>query len=45
VRVFDDYDRRSDRRDDTSGQVGVVATGPSEVWFDDLCVETKRSHR
>lgn len=45
VRVFDDYDRRGDRRDDTAGRIGVVATGSSEVWFDDLSVEAKRSHR
>jgi hypothetical protein len=43
VRVFDEQDRRADRGGD--GQVGLVATGASEVCFDDLSVETKRSHR
>lgn len=45
VRVFDEQDRRYDRRPDTVGRVGVIATGASEVWFDDLCVEAKRGHR
>lgn len=46
VRVFDEQDRRgTDRRSDGPGRVGVMATGASEVWFDDLCVEAKRSHR
>jgi hypothetical protein len=44
VRVFDEQDRRSDRGRD-QGRVGVVATGASEIWFDDLTVEAKRSHR
>lgn len=45
VRVFVEQDRRYDRRPDAVGRVGVIATGPSEVWFDDLCVEAKRGHR
>ena len=45
VRVFDEQDRRSERSRDESGRVGVIATGASEIWFDDLHVETKRSHR
>ncbi len=46
VRVFDEYDRRSDRRPDGPGRVGVVATGASEICFDDVSVdEPKRSHR
>lgn len=45
VRVFDERDRRSDRSSNDAGQVGVIATGPSEIWFDDLRVEVKRSHR
>ena len=45
VRVFDEHDRRSDRRRDGEGRVGVVATGASEIWFDDVSVEAKRSHR
>jgi hypothetical protein len=44
VRVFDEQDRRPDRSRD-QGRVGVVATGASEIWFDDLSVDAKRSHR
>jgi hypothetical protein len=45
VRVFDERDRRNDRRSSGTGRVGVVATGTSEIWFDDLHVEAKRGHR
>lgn len=45
VRVFDEHDRRADRRPDGEGRVGVVATGASEIWFDDVSVESKRSHQ
>ena len=45
VRVFDERDRRADRRTGDAGRVGVIATGPSEIWFDDLRVESKRGHR
>jgi len=47
VRVFDEEDRRSERRE-ASGRVGFIATGASEIWFDDLHVnvpDPKRSHR
>ena len=47
VRVFDEQDRRSERRE-ASGRVGFITTGASEIWFDDLHVsvaEPKRSHR
>lgn len=46
VRVFDEQDRRD--RGDSQGKVGVMATGPSEIWFDDLHVgpsDPGRSHR
>jgi hypothetical protein len=46
VRVFDEQDRRD--RGTAAGKVGLVATGPSEIWFDDLHVappDPKRSHR
>lgn len=46
VRVFDEQDRRD--RGKAEGKVGLVATGPSEIWFDDLNVSSpdpKRSHR
>lgn len=45
VRVFDEQDRRSERHRDGSGRVGVIATGASEIWFDDLHVEAKRGAR
>lgn len=45
VRVFEEQDRRNDSRNEPPGRIGVIATGSSEVWFDDLCVEAKRSHR
>jgi len=45
VRVFDERDRRADRRSSGVGRVGVVATGTSEICFDDLHVDTKRGHR
>ncbi|ODS52317.1 MAG: hypothetical protein ABS36_17105 [Acidobacteria bacterium SCN 69-37] len=44
VRVFDEQDRRSDRRGPDDGRVGVVASGTSEIWFDDISVEAKRGH-
>jgi hypothetical protein len=40
IRVFDERDRQLDRFG--PGLAGVVATGDSEVWFDDLKVEHKR---
>jgi hypothetical protein len=40
IRVFRDEDRRYDRPQ--RGMAGVVATGDSEVWFDDLRIEPKR---
>jgi hypothetical protein len=44
VRVFDEHDRRS-QRTDNRGRVGVVATGASEIWFDDLTVDVKRGYK
>lgn len=47
VRVFDEEDRRSESRGGFD-RIGFVATGGSEIWFDDLAVaqiEAKRSHR
>lgn len=44
VRVFDEHDRRG-HRSGALGRVGLVSTGTSEIWFDDLIVETKRSHK
>jgi hypothetical protein len=47
VRVFDEQDRRADHRDG-QGRVGFVATGASEVLFDDLQVvepDPRRSRR
>jgi hypothetical protein len=44
IRVFDEQDRRGDR-ESTGGRVGMLATGASEIWFDDLSVEAKRGHR
>src|SRR5690606_29419885 len=45
VRVFDERDRRADQQTGEGGRVGVIATGGSEIWFDDLRVESKRGHR
>jgi hypothetical protein len=44
VRVFHEQDRRATRVDNDS-RVGVLATGASEIWFDDLSVEAKRGRR
>lgn len=44
VRVFDEQDRRASR-EASEGRVGVLASGASEIWFDDLSVEAKRGHR
>jgi hypothetical protein len=44
VRVFDEHDRRGQRTNRPT-RVGLVATGASEIWFDDLTVEVKRSHK
>lgn len=44
VRVFDEQDRRASR-EGNEGRVGVLASGASEIWFDDLSVEAKRDHR
>ena len=44
VRVFDEYDRHS-HSTTGPGRVGLIATGASEIWFDDLTVELKRSHK
>lgn len=44
VRVFDEQDRRASRPDSES-RVGVLASGASEIWFDDLSVDAKRGHR
>ena len=40
IRVFEDRERRSDRR--RAGRTGVIARGASDAWFDDLRVETLR---
>jgi len=44
IRVFDEEDRRGDRTGAES-RVGMLASGASEIWFDDLSVEAKRSHQ
>lgn len=43
IRVFDDRDRRLDRFG--PGRSGVIATGDSEVWFDDLSISPDRTGR
>ncbi len=45
VRVFEEQDRRANRPGTTPGKAGLIATGHSEVWFDDLHVEPKRGRR
>lgn len=40
IRVFQERDRRYDR-DTPPGRSGVIATGASEVWFDDLRIEAE----
>jgi hypothetical protein len=45
IRVFEEQDRRYDHRSLAAGRVGVVATGNSDVCFDDLTVETRRGRR
>ena len=45
VPVFAEEDRRAYRRGATAGRVGLIATGDSETWFDDLHVEPKRGRR
>ena len=45
VRVFEEEDRRAFRRGAAAGRVGLIATGDSEAWFDDLHVEPKRGRR
>jgi len=42
LRVFEDRDRRGDRRSGL-GRLGVIAAGHAEVWFDDLRVEPPRN--
>jgi len=42
IRVFDDRDRRADRRAPT-GRTGVIAAGNAEVWFDDLRIDPPRN--
>jgi hypothetical protein len=42
IRVFEENDRRDRIR---SGLVGLIATGDSDVWFDDLRVEVRRPRR
>ena len=45
IRVFEEQDRRYDNRSSPAGRVGVVATGDSDVCFDDLTVDIRRSRR
>lgn len=45
VRVFEERDRRYDRRTPATGRVGVIATGNSEVWFDDLHIEPRQDRQ
>ena len=42
IRVFEDRDRRGDRRPPT-GRTGVMAAGNAEVWFDDLRIDPPRN--
>jgi hypothetical protein len=41
IHVLRDRDRRDNRP--REGLVGVVATGHSEVWFDDLRIEPRQA--
>lgn len=45
IRVFEEQDRRYDNRSSPAGRVGLVATGDSDVCFDDLSVEARRGRR
>jgi hypothetical protein len=40
IRVFEDHIGRPDRAG--AGRAGVLSTGNSEVWFDDLRIEAPR---
>ena len=42
IRVFEENDRRDRMR---SGLVGLIASGDSDVWFDDLRLEARRPRR
>lgn len=42
IRVFRERDRRFSG-DAPPGRAGVIATGASEVWFDDLLIEPERA--
>ncbi len=43
IRVFDERDRRADRR--TPGRTGLIASGNARVWFDDLRIEPQAAKR
>ena len=43
IRVFEERERRNDRRAGGLGRTGVIAAGGAEVWFDDLRVEPARN--
>lgn len=45
IRVFEEQDRRYEGRPAATGRVGVMASGNSDVWFDDLRAETKVESR
>lgn len=42
IRVFNQQDRRDDRRAHQPGRTGLLASGHSEVWFDDVKIEPKK---
>lgn len=44
IRVFNERDRRYDRSTGP-GRTGVIASGASEAWFDDLRIEADRDRR
>jgi hypothetical protein len=44
IRVFEERDRRYDPKV-AAGRAGVIATGASEAWFDDLRIEPDRDRR
>lgn len=45
IRVFNERDRRDPTRVIAGGRAGLVATGHSDVWFDDVHIEAKRDRR
>jgi hypothetical protein len=45
IRVFDERDRRDPTRPAVGGRAGLVASGHSDVWFDDVHVEVRRGQR